>query len=203
MDRTREAARIIDGLGVRSLLDVGCRDGVLRQHLTKPLAYSGCDVFPVGHARYVGDIATLAIGERFDCVAALDILEHLDDPFAVFDTLVTLSARYTIVSLPNCYDLKSKVKFVIHNRLGGKYTFGVSMPPDRHKWIMSYDEIMSFYRHKAATHRCRLQTTAVVYGPGRFSLHPVAITSVVARALLPSSWTIATLIGVFDKQSAG
>jgi hypothetical protein len=201
MDRIREAARLIDGLNVRSVLDVGCRDGVLRRHLTRPVAYSGCDLFPVGQARYVGDIATLDIDERFECVTALDILEHLDDPFAVFDKLVTLSTRYIVVSLPNCYDLKSKITFVIHNRLSGKYEFGLSRRADRHKWIMSYDEIMSFYRHKAVSHRCLLQTMPVLYGPRRLGLHPFALTNVVVRAVLPSSWTIGTVIGVFDKHS--
>ena len=153
---------------------------------------------PGDDVHYVGDISELEIGERFDCVAALDILEHLENPFAVFDKLYRLAKMMLVVSLPNCFDIRAKVNFLCRDRVGGKYDFGLQHRQDRHRWIMSCDEIRRFYRCKAEAHGASLRMTDV-------SLFDEVRGWTVAKAFkalpllaVPPSWRTSQIIGVFS-----
>jgi hypothetical protein len=112
-------------------------------------------------------------------VIALDVVEHVDNPYELMEKLISLADRYLLISLPNIYDLKHKYDFVINNSLGGKYLFGTENRIDRHRWLMNYDEIQRFYSHYANRHAMSLVTHAVIDG-----LHsPKLITRLAYRSL--------------------
>lgn len=185
--------------GVNSVLDVGCRECGLKSWLPQGMAYSGNDLYQNKHGtvRYVGDISKMELVERFDLVVALDILEHVEQPSMVFDKLINLSNKVLIISLPNCYDLKSRVKFMFGGRLGGKYEFLSKTIEDRHRWVMSRPEIYEFYRDKARQHGVAgLSINDMKYGdPGGSGMSR-------ARALarvLPSNLSTESVFGVFQK----
>jgi hypothetical protein len=198
LDRVQAAANVIKKIRPASLLDVGCRNGVLRSHIDTCIAYSGCDLVAAPHVQYAGDILKVDISDRFDCVVALDVLEHVDEIHVLFDRLVELSRRHVVVSLPNCYDAKSRYRFAVQGQLGGKYRFGLENTLDRHRWVMSYGEIHAFYRHVALKHELEMSTVDLQYGsPGRNSL-----TSILGKAsrLLGRSLTSESILGVFSKR---
>lgn len=195
MDRVAFAAHCATALPVRSVLDVGCRDGYLRRFLPEHVRYSGCDLVAGEHVRYVGDVRLIDIDESFDCVIALDLLEHVDDIHALFDRLAGLAGQALVVSLPNCYDLKSRLRFALRGRLGGKYEFSAVPVLDRHRWIMGYDEIRRFYSAKATQLGFELNIHDLRYGdPGSWRL--TSLLGLTSRVLGPRL-TSECVLGVF------
>jgi hypothetical protein len=149
----------------------------------------------------VGDIQNIEIGQQFDCVFALDVLEHVDNLHALFDRLVGLSRRVLVVSLPNCYDIKCRVNFAIRGRLGGKYDFPATPRVDRHRWIMSYDEIRAFYGAQAARHALELRMHDMKHGYAGFT-SVTSLLGLMSRALGPRL-SSACVVGVFLRTDAG
>ena len=194
MSRALFASRLVSNPG--SVLDVGCRDGELSRYLPGP--YAGADLIPGPHVKYVGDISTADIPERFDTVFALDILEHLEHPSMVFDRLAAVAKRNLVVSLPNCYDLISRVRFARGKPLGGKYRFTEAEPLDRHRWLMTRNEIHDFFRAKALKHGMALEIRDMRYGSAG---HPTLASRAgrTLSAILPPSLSTATVFGVFTK----
>jgi SAM-dependent methyltransferase len=185
-----------------SVLDVGCREALLSDLLPPSVAYYGCDLVADrrGRVKYVGDFSSLEFDRTFDIVVALDVLEHLESPSKAFDSLVSLASQRVIVSLPNCYDLKSRRRFAFRGQLGGKYVFEANEPVDRHRWLMNRREIISFFESKAFEHGMQLQTADVTYG----SSGTASIASRSGRTLsrvLPRSLVSETVVGSFEKRS--
>ncbi len=197
MDRVAFAAQFANVLSVRSVLDVGCRDGHLKRLLAGHVEYSGCDLVPGEHVRYVGNIQSIDIDTSFDCVIALDLLEHVDDIHGLFDRLAGLAGQALVVSLPNCYDLKNRFKFAINGRLGGKYEFLTVPVIDRHRWIMGYDEIRRFYSAKATQHGFELSIHDLQYGDPR-SWRLTSLLGLTSRVLGPRL-TSECVVGVFER----
>lgn len=201
MYRVEEVAYIINEIKVNSLLDVGCRDCILKKHISDDIEYSGNDLFQneYNSVRYIGDILNIEIPlKSFDCVTALDILEHTDDPYTIFNKLDTISSKYLIINLPNCYDLKSMWKFVIKGHLGGKYKFDVRNQMDRHRWLMNYKEIERFYQFKAKEKGYNLTLVPLYYGSEK-----VTFTAVIGRFLtylLPKRMITSSVVGIFEKK---
>jgi ubiquinone/menaquinone biosynthesis C-methylase UbiE len=99
---------------------------------------------------------------QFDCVLALDVLEHVDNIYEVFDSLCRVSAKYVIISLPNPW---AAMIAAIQN---GSYQEGVHMkfyglpvnpPVDRHKWFFSYSEANRFVAARAKVNNMKVLDT--------------------------------------------
>lgn len=78
---------------VRSVLDVGCRDAMLKDYLRKCIVYTGLDIQP---GQGVDSICNVEKGlpftdGAFDAVIALDLLEHTDNIWFVFDELIRVA----------------------------------------------------------------------------------------------------------------
>ncbi len=201
MDRIIETQKIINQLNdVKTLLDVGCRDTILKNGLKHQIEYYGCDLYQnkYNNVTYVGDITKIKIDKKFDCVCALDILEHVDDPYTLIEKLFDLTNKYLIVSLPNIYDLKSKYKYVFKNTLGGKYKFNTTNQEDRHRWIMNYDEIINFLQFYAKKYNTSLTIYDIRYGDIKFNI--VSLIGILLRFLFSKKSTTSAIIGVFSKK---
>src|SRR5206468_2976949 len=93
------------------VLDVGCRDGILReaiQHHAAPNApaYIGADLEPQAASSSSTVGCDLGAGlpfvdESVDLVVALDVVEHVDDFKHGLEELVRVSGRYVALTLPN------------------------------------------------------------------------------------------------------
>lgn len=192
MSRTRFAGSILRPLCLKSILDVGCRDGDLADEIPD-VDYSGADLVPGKRVKFVGDITKSEIPHTFDAVAALDILEHVENPSSLFDRLEAKAERYIITSLPNVYDLKSRFSFAAKGRLGGKYVFVEPHPLDRHRWLMNRQEIYDFFDAKAHQHNLRIRYFDMAYGTsGRFYARLLG-------AALPKSLKVETVFALFER----
>jgi hypothetical protein len=202
MSRIGFAAAILRPLAPTSILDVGCRDGTLADHF--PSAdYWGADLLPSanGRVRIVGDIVEMQLTRRFDAIVACDILEHVDRPSELFDRLAGATDRLLLVSFPNTYDLKSRFRFALRGRLGGKYEFLDAGSTDRHRWLMNRREILEFYRVKAAKHGLALRCFDLTYGSSR-NRTLKALSGRLITSLLPASLCAETVFGLFLKSTA-
>ena len=200
MGRITQTSQLIEKMvGVSSLLDVGCRDGILRRNINKEIDYFGADLFNCGpHVNYVGDIMEINFDRKFDIVSAIDILEHLEEPTSAFEKLLELSNRYLIISLPNCYDLKSRYHFAINGTLGGKYNFSSDKIVDRHRWVMSAREVNEFYTSLAVKHNVKVSIYDVCYGSSGNNT-PSAIIGRIISKILDRKLTAESIVGVFIK----
>lgn len=144
MERWRLIAELVGDAD--SVLDIGCRDRELRNHLV--CDYVGLDLQPPADVVHSAE-APLPFGDSdFGCVVLADVLEHLDDPYSALDEAMRVG-RSVVVLLPNIYTLMLRLRF-LSGSLGAKYAFEPENHQDRHRWIMSYSEARQFTHHRAS-----------------------------------------------------
>ena len=107
---------LVNGLAVRTLLDVGCAEGFALNHILRrsslPLSALGVDIdseaLERGRALHptlpfqVADIYHLPFGNRsFDLVLCLQVLEHLSSPEEALSELLRVSRAFCLLSVPH------------------------------------------------------------------------------------------------------
>lgn len=133
----------------KSLLDVGCFEAPLRK-LLPDVRYVGIDF--CGDPDVVVDLEKI---ERlpfddatFDCVIAIEVLEHLDALHRVFDEMLRVSRKHVIVSLPNCWR-DARLRIERGHGSFAHYGLPVDRPDDRHKWFFNVGEARAFFEGQA------------------------------------------------------
>lgn len=134
----------------RSVLDIGCRDGILRKYLPGDMCYTGVDLSPGPNVTKVFNVeeGVPFADASFDVVVALDVLEHIDNVWFAFDEMVRVARRQVILVLPNFYHFRERLRF-LRGREGGKYILSPDPIRDRHRWILSYRSAHGFCAHQA------------------------------------------------------
>jgi SAM-dependent methyltransferase len=129
--RFKSAARLADIPNNSIILDLGCRDGGLRQFLPSTTNYIGMDIAEEFKADniIIGDISTdLPFDDTyFDYVFAIEVLEHTTNPYNIFKHVkrILKPDGYFIVSVPNPYHFKEIIwnLFRIPDRQGHIYSW--------------------------------------------------------------------------------
>lgn len=86
--RAERAAQIINGLGARSVLDLGCFRMSLERYLADTIAYMPSDIVRRDHRTLICDLnAEPPPAVEADVVSALGVLEHLKAPDEVMRRL--------------------------------------------------------------------------------------------------------------------
>lgn len=152
-DKYEEVAGIISRSGALSVLDVGCRDCILRRSLVAAMGtrvdYTGLDLNQ-NEQQSVDIVCDLTAGipatdGSYDIVVGLDVLEHLDDLQGGLDELLRVAKSQVLMVLPNCAHFIHRTSFFIRGRLAtGKYDLAVDMPQDRHRWLTVVPQIDEF-----------------------------------------------------------
>ncbi len=153
------------------ILDVGCRSGNLKRVLLKgKLSYRGLDLNPP--ADIIGNLEVRLPFQNgsFNVVVVLDVLEHTDNIHRAFSELCRVSRRYLLITLPNAYDIKSRVKFLLGRRLSGKYGLPPDPPDDRHRWLFSFSETRDFALARGTHQGFEIAGEGGLIGPGRAAL---------------------------------
>ena len=151
-----ETAALVAARSIGSVLDVGCRDGVLHRELRREggaagrARYAGVDLQQnaEGTVEYVCDVTRGIPVEAgaFELVVALDLLEHLDDLQAGLDELDRASSRYVAVTLPNLAHAYFRLRFLVTGRLSGKYDLAYDYGVDRHRWFTVLSQTDEYMR---------------------------------------------------------
>lgn len=198
--RIRAAGEFIQDIQITSVLDVGCRGCEALNVMPPGIEYFANDLFQNkdGLVNYVGDIQTIQFDRKFDCVLALDIVEHVDDPYTLMDKLISLADKHVLISLPNIYDVSHKIDFVFRETLGRKYNFSTENSLDRHRWIMNYEEVYSFFQHYSRKYDMKLETKDLAIGERSRSLI-FRSSAKVASIILGKRNMTRTVVGLFTK----
>lgn len=177
------------------VLDIGCRSGHLKDALWnsgKRVEYCGLDIYPPADV-----IADLEKGlpfndKEFDVVVALDVLEHTDDIYKAFDETCRVSRKFIVITLPNAYELKARIKFLLGLPLSGKYGLPPEPPADRHRWLFSFVEAKRFVQDRAKRVGFIVKDEGCLIGPCR--ANTVGKLLVKRFPNLFSPWYLALLI---------
>jgi SAM-dependent methyltransferase len=116
--------------------------------------------------------------KTFDVVVALDVLEHTDNIHKAFDELCRIARKFVIITLPNVYEMKGRIKFLLGRPISGKYGLPPDHTTDRHRWLFSFNEARQFVHFRARKCGFKIEDEGCLIGPHR--------SSIVARALV--SW---------------
>lgn len=99
--------------GIRRVLEVGCAEGLTGEWLEKTYGcrVTGLELNPVAAAAarrrlsrvWVGDVERIEIPEQFDLILALELFEHLADPWRFLERVRTWldPEGYLLLSVPN------------------------------------------------------------------------------------------------------
>jgi 2-polyprenyl-3-methyl-5-hydroxy-6-metoxy-1,4-benzoquinol methylase len=110
--RFKKTTKLANVPGGAKVLDVGCRDGSLRNYLDKSVVYYGIDIASEfkGENITIQDITqgTTFENDFFDYIFCIDVLEHVKNPFFVLDEINRIIKKegILILSVPNPYHFK-------------------------------------------------------------------------------------------------
>ena len=157
-----------------SLLDVGCRTMDLKPMLRGCREYSGTDFVP-GENIFECDLEKGLPFEddAFDVVAALDVLEHLENAHATLQEVFRVARKAAFISLPNMYYVSFRLNFLRGRGISGKYAFPPHRIADRHRWVLSYSEALEFVYRNATPHRVSHQMIVPARGRTRLISGPI------------------------------
>jgi SAM-dependent methyltransferase len=188
-----EVARLLDPQ-TKTLLDVGCRDGRLKNHLPGTIEYSGIDLSP---GPLVSKVCNIEQGipypdNAFDAVVALDVLEHTDNIWFSFGELVRVSRRQLMMVLPNSYHWKERLRY-LRGKEGDKHKLSPEPIQDRHRWLPSYTTSHAFATHMARQFNLSLTTISMMVDE-----HPNMLRELAARVLSPNLMSV-NILFLFEK----
>lgn len=145
-DKIQSIANLFPDIFSKQVLDVGCGDCFLKEFIKSD--YIGVD--KSGNPNVKLDISKgLPFGdESFETVACFDVLEHLDNIHFGFNELCRVSKKYVIITLPNMYEWRFRILFLLGKPLSEKYKLSEQETLDRHRWIFPLEEARFFVEQK-------------------------------------------------------
>lgn len=152
------------------LLDLGCRDNVLKTYLPPSTKYTGMDLFQNNHqgVDVLGNIEDGLPFEdfEFDYIVALDLFEHLNDmQKAMSDTIKKLKSKgKLIIQLPNMSYFIYRWDILINGRLTitDKYKLTYNYGLDRHRWFTTMIETDEFMHQFSKSNGLDFKKFAIV-----------------------------------------
>ncbi|MFT4101102.1 MAG: class I SAM-dependent methyltransferase [Burkholderiaceae bacterium] len=142
------------------VLDVGCYQAPMRRFIGTD-RYTGVD--------FVGDpdirlnleqIDRLPFDDgAFDTVICIEVLEHLNNLYALASDLFRVASSHVLISLPNAWR-DARMKIARGTGSIAHYGLPLKAPVDRHKWFFNIEEARKFLEHLAPPGwRCRITVT--------------------------------------------
>jgi SAM-dependent methyltransferase len=206
MNRYEYVRHIVSRLAARAdtLLDVGCRDGVLRRYVDGLVSYCGLDLCRDGAGGRLDCLGNLEQGLPFaqaayDFVVALDCLEHLNDLQAGAEELLRVAKKAVIITLPNMAYVKQRMAFFVQGRFStNKYNLSYnscSRSDDRHRWVTVLPQTDAFMQQLAAERQVSLQLFRIYASRKR-----KALAAVGRRLGLSASWWVPASLYVMIKE---
>ena len=152
LQRFIEVVQLADS-DYESVLDIGCRDKILKDFIIKEAKYQGIDYKDsneiLGHNLEYGIPFE---DNSFDIVFALDVLEHVENIHFLFDEILRVARLEAIIALPNISYWKFRLRFLKGKDISDKYIFSPVKVLDRHRWLTSYNSAIKFVSENAKGH---------------------------------------------------
>ena len=167
-----------------SVLDVGCDRGYLRSFVKG--RYVGIDI--AGRPECVVDLEYgLPFRDgSFDAVVAFDVLEHLNKIHYACDELFRVARHYVVIGLPNPYELRFRVKFLLGKPISGKYGLPIEPPSDRHRWLFTLDEARKLVTARGGRYGFSLEKYVVGYYKYRQPMLRLIMGAISRSRILPN-----------------
>jgi SAM-dependent methyltransferase len=129
-----------------TLLDIGARDQVLRSSLDRSKwTYVSADLDGAHDYRIDLENPLPMPDKTFDCVVAMDVLEHVDGFHAAFKEVLRVSRRWVVIGLPNMCSFAHRLSMLFAGRPAtAKYDLTVAPLRDRHRWYLKLDDVDRF-----------------------------------------------------------
>jgi hypothetical protein len=148
-NRNDFVAKQLGFLQNETIVDLGCRDQILKRYLKGRYKYLGVDLIKVNKKNKT-IIFNLEKGlpsfkKKIDIIIALDVLEHLDNAHLIRDQLLKICEKKIIIALPNMAYYTFRINFFFKGLISGKYPFSAYKSLDRHKWLPNYYNINNFF----------------------------------------------------------
>ncbi len=147
-----------------TLLDIGSRDRILRPHLPPRWNYVAADVRPGLDLTWDLERPLPAPDGAYDAVAALDVLEHVENIHGAFAELLRIARRWVFITFPNITSLVLRVQFALKGNVGEKYALFSSHQGDRHRWLTAFPRYCAFVREGAEKRGWRWERLDLVRG---------------------------------------
>jgi SAM-dependent methyltransferase len=127
------------------VLDVGCDQRYLQRFING--RYVGIDIS--GKPDVVVNVENgIPFADRsFDTVVAMDSLEHVENVHSAFDNVCRVSKKFIIIGLPNMYEWRFRLYFLLGKTISGKYGLPLERPLDRHRWLFSLKDAKDFVNY--------------------------------------------------------
>lgn len=140
---------------VKKVLDLGCRDQILKKFLPDNFIYTGVDITQNNNNNNIlMDLNKRILFEdnSYDYVFCLDIMEHLDDPISFLKESYRICSKKIFIVLPNIAYYEKRISFLLSGDLGNKYHFSGNKFEDRHKWFTNYFLISKFFKKNSVNY---------------------------------------------------
>ena len=139
-DRFIKAINMISDNQYRTILDIGCRDKILKKYLNENVIYQGID-FEESHEVIAHNLeeGIPFPDNSFDIVFALDVLEHVENIHFLFSEILRVSKKEAIIALPNMSYWKFRLRYLKGKDISDKYVMPTKKILDRHRWLTSYN----------------------------------------------------------------
>ena len=149
LDRTEYVAKKLGKHNGDKVLDIGCREMILKEYLEGNFNYLGLDYISkksntsdfINHNLEKGIPDNL---DNIDIIVALDVLEHIENIHDVYKEFFSITNKTVVVALPNMAYYEFRINFLIKGVLSGKYIFSENKILDRYRWIPNYQTIDKF-----------------------------------------------------------
>jgi 2-polyprenyl-3-methyl-5-hydroxy-6-metoxy-1,4-benzoquinol methylase len=123
-----------------SICDLGSRDEVLLESITKDIKYLGVDIYPIKENTIYSDIEKqIETSDQFDIVTAIDVLEHTNDINNAINELLRVCRGTFVINLPNELTLLYRFR-LLFGQISGKYLVNLSSL-DRHRWFFNLENV--------------------------------------------------------------
>ena len=131
-----------------SLLDLGARDQFLKKFIPSDIKYTGVDRFQNNNDNLIINLDDNfeKIGEKYDVIAALDVIEHLDEPLAFYENCKKCSKKLLLINFPNQAYYEIRLNFLLRGKLTNKFHFSGKSNDDRHRWFTNYQNVQEFIK---------------------------------------------------------
>jgi predicted TPR repeat methyltransferase len=149
-----------NNIDIKSVLDIGCADGIVSKVIDKNIKYMGVDIGADIYKRtnskniyYIEDYVSLKnfiLQNKSDLCLLLDVLEHTFDFTDLFETSLQSANKYVFVSLPNEENIRNRIGFLLGKGIPVHSLDMVGKHVNhRHLWLIQMNKAKQILEEKA------------------------------------------------------